>query len=133
VGLWDVHAWTVPWFTRAIPGGEAVYAGFERMQAWEQRVAALGEGRRIGCTAEEAIAVARAATPAQHGACDADDAQGLRAGMEVEVMPDDTRRGGVRGIVATATRNSISILRSDPRCGDVAVHFPRLGYRVTRL
>jgi len=110
-----------------------VYAGFERLQAWEHRVTALGEGRRIDCTAEEAIAVARAATPAQHRACDADDAQGLRAGMEVEVMPDDTRRGAVRGTVVTATRTTVAVLRSDPRCGDVAVHFPRLGYRVTRL
>jgi glutathione S-transferase len=132
-GLWDVHAWTVPWFTRGIPGGEAVYAGFERMQAWEQRVTALGEGRRIDCAAEEAFAVARAATPAKHGACDADDVQGLRAGMQVEVMPDDTQRGAVRGSVVTATRNAVSILRSDPRCGEVVVHFPRLGYRVTPL
>jgi glutathione S-transferase len=133
VSLWDVHAWTVPWFTRGIPGNEAVYAGFARMQAWEQRVAALGEGRRIDCTADEAIAVARGASPTGPGPCDVDDAQGLRAGMEVEVMPDDTRRGAVRGAVLRATPNTISVLRSDPRCGDVAVHFPRLGYRVTRL
>jgi len=132
-GLWDIHAWTVPWFTRGIPGGEAVYADFERMAAWHQRVAALGEGRRIDCTADEAIAVARAAAPAKQGVCDTGDVQGLRAGMEVEVMPDDTQRGGVRGAVVSATRNEISVLRTDPRCGEVVVHFPRLGYRVTRL
>jgi hypothetical protein len=25
------------------------------------------------------------------------------------------------------------VLRNDPRCGEVIVHFPRLGYRVTPL
>jgi glutathione S-transferase len=132
-GLWDVHAWTVPWFTRGVPGGPEAYAGFTRMAQWEQRVAALGEGRRIECSAEEAIAVARAATPAAPGTCDADDVQGLRAGERVEVAPDDTQRGGVQGAIVSVSARGISVLRSDPRCGDVVVHFPRLGYRVTRL
>jgi len=123
----------LPWFTRGIPGNEAVYAGLARMQAWEQRVTALGEGRRIDCTAEKRSRSPERRHPRNSEPAMLTNAQGLRAGMEVEVMPDDTRRGGVRGIVATATRNTISILRSDARCGDVAVHFPRLGYRVTRL
>jgi glutathione S-transferase len=132
-GLWDVHAWTVPWFTRAVPGGADAYAGFERMAAWEQRVTALGEGRRIECRAQEAIEIARASTPATDGLCDASDVQGLRAGMRVEVSPDDTRRGGVEGTIVSATARGVSVLRNDPQCGDVVVHFPRLGYRVTRL
>jgi glutathione S-transferase len=132
-GLWDVHAWTVPWFTRGVPGGPEAYKGFARMAQWEQRVAALGEGRRIDCSAEEAIIVARAATPAALGTCDADDVQGLRAGERVEVAPDDTQRGGVQGTIVSVSARGISVLRSDPRCGDVVVHFPRLGYRVTRL
>ena len=132
-GLWDVHAWTVPWFTRGIPGGEAVYAGFAQMTGWEQRVAALGEGKRVDCSAADALAVARAAVPDTCGVCEVDDVQGLRAGMAVEVMPDDTRRGAVRGTVVSATRSEISVLRTDPRCDEVVVHFPRLGYRVTPL
>ncbi len=132
-GLWDIHAWTVPWFTRGVPGGDAVYAGFTHQAAWEQRVNALGEGQRLECSASEAIEIARAATPKTRGVCDPDDVQGLFAGMEVEVAPDDTQRGGVRGTVVTATCNEIAVLRTDARCGDVVVHFPRLGYRVTRL
>lgn len=132
-GLWDIHAWTVPWFTRGVPGGDAVYAGFTNLAAWEQRVNALGEGHRLECSAAAAIEIARAATPKTRGVCDPDDVQGLRAGQEVEVAPDDTQRGGVRGTVVTATCNEIAVLRTDARCGDVVVHFPRLGYRVTRL
>lgn len=129
-GLWDIHAWTVPWFTRAVPGGPAAYAGFVRMAAWEQRVAALGEGERVDCSAADAIAIAHAATPGPSLGCDADDAQALAIGAAVEVTPDDTRRGGVRGTVHGVTARGISVLRTDPRCGEVVVHFPRLGYCV---
>ncbi|MGL6224952.1 MAG: glutathione S-transferase family protein [Steroidobacteraceae bacterium] len=132
-GLWDIHAWTVPWVTRAVPGGSEAYAGFTLMAEWEQRVAALSEGRRIECSAQEAIDVAKAATPTKHGVCDTQDVQGLRAGMRVEVCPDDTQRGGTQGEIVSVTARGISVLRHDARCGEVVVHFPRLGYRVTRL
>jgi len=131
-GLLDIHAWTVPWFTRAVPGVNDLFAGFERMAAWEQRVAALGEGQRKDCTAEEAFAVARAAQP-MSGEVDPKDAQGLQAGMTVEVAPDDTQRGAVRGEVYSACTNEIAVRRRHPKCGEVIVHFPRLGYRVTRV
>lgn len=131
-GLLDIHAWTVPWFTRAVPGVNDLFAAFERMAAWEQRVAALGEGRRTDCTAAEAFAVARAAQP-MSGEVDPEDAQGLQAGMTVEVAPDDTQRGAVRGAVYSACANEIAVRRQHPQCGEVVVHFPRLGYRVTRL
>jgi hypothetical protein len=51
-------------------------------------------------------------------------------GTEVEVLPDDTQRGAVRGRVVAAGSNEIAVERSHPRCGTVVVHFPRLGYRV---
>ena len=64
------------------------------------------------------------------GEVSAVDAQGLTAGMLVEVLPDDTLRGAVRGRVVATGANEIAIERSHPRCGTVVVHFPRLGYRV---
>jgi glutathione S-transferase len=65
-GLLDAHAWTVPWFTRALPGINDLYAPYVRMQAWEARVAALGEGTRLACTADEAFEVARTSTRRGH-------------------------------------------------------------------
>jgi glutathione S-transferase len=132
-GLIDVHAWTVPWFTRAsVPGVNELFAAFGRMRAWEERVAALGEGRRSESSAEAAFAVARAARPAP-GTVAADDAQQLQAGMHVEVAPDDTRRGVVQGRLVSLDWNEVGVSRTHPHCGEVVVHFPRLGYRVTRL
>ena len=131
-GLLDVHAWTVPWFTRALPGIAELYAACPRLAEWEARVAALGEGTRVECTAEEAFAVARAATP-EACAVVPTDAQPLRAHQRVEVCPDDTCRGAVQGELVSLDWNEVGVLREDPRCGEVIVHFPRLGYRVTAL
>jgi glutathione S-transferase len=128
--LVDIHAWTVPWFARAsMPVVNELLADLSRLNDWEQRVADLGEGTRTPGTAEEAFAAARAATP-EGGRVEAGDAQGLSVGTEVEVLPDDTQRGAVRGRVVAAGSNEIAVERSHPRCGTVVVHFPRLGYRV---
>jgi len=129
-GLVDIHAWTVPWFARAsMPVVNELLADLPRLTDWERRVADLGEGTRMQGTAEEAFGAARAATP-EAGRVEAGDAQGLSAGMEIEVLPDDTRRGAVRGRIVAAGPNEIAVERSHSRCGTVVVHFPRLGYRV---
>jgi glutathione S-transferase len=62
-----------------------------------------------------------------------DTAQDLHFGMQVEVTPDDTRRGAVRGKLVALDWNEVGVSRSHAQCGDVVVHFPRLGYRVTPL
>jgi glutathione S-transferase len=133
-GMLDIHAWTVPWFARPwMPVVNDLLAAFPRMAAWEARVAALGEGDRQPITIEDAFAAARAATPLA-GAIEPGDAQGLQAGEMVDVGPEEEmRRGDVRGAVVGASADEIAVRRSDPRCGEVVVHFPRLGYRVRRI
>jgi len=133
-GLLDIHAWTVPWFARPwMPVVNDLLAAFPRLSAWEARVAALGEGERQPIACAEAFAAARAAKPLA-GSIEAGDAQGLKAGEMVDVGPEEEmRRGDVRGAVFSASSNEIAVRRSDPRCGEVVVHFPRLGYRVRRI
>jgi hypothetical protein len=133
-GIFDIHAWTVPWFARPwMPVVNELLAAFPKMAEWEARVAGLGEGQRTATTAEEAFAVARASKPSP-GTVDPADAQGLRNGDEVEVGPEEEmRRGDVRGIVVATGVNEIAIRRSHARCGEVVVHFPRLGYRVRKV
>jgi glutathione S-transferase len=133
-GMLDIHGWTVPWFARPwMPVVNELFAAFPALAAWEARVAALGEGERQKITCEEAFAVARDSRPLA-GAVEPGDAQGLRAGELVEIGPEEEmRRGDVRGAVVSASPNEIAVRRTDPRCGEVVVHFPRLGYRVRRV
>ena len=131
-GLADIQAFSVPWFARPyMPVVNELWAAFPRMQAWEQRVAELGEGTRTPISAEEAFAEARAARRDTAVQVDPGDAQQLKAGMQVEVQPDDSLRGAVRGAVVIASVNEIAVRRQHELCGEVVVHFPRLGYRVT--
>jgi glutathione S-transferase len=107
--------------------------GFDSIAPWEARIAAIGEGQRSRITAEAALAVACAAEPDPDLVVDPRDPLKLESGTEVEVAPDDTRRGAVRGRLAALDWRECAIRRSHERCGDVVVHFPRLGYRVTRV
>lgn len=132
--LADIHAITVPWFTRAaMPVVNELLADFTHVAPWEARVAELGEGTRTPTDAAYAFEIARSS--ARDFAVDIEprDAQGLRAGMRVTVLPDDSQRGAVEGEVVIARANEIAIRRVHPACGEVLVHFPRLGYRVSPL
>jgi glutathione S-transferase len=130
--LADIHAFSVPWFARAaLPEVNALFADFTHLPAWERRVAGLGEGTRTVITAAEALRVARESEPAAEPHADDNDGQGLRVGMAVTVEPVDSRRGEVRGEVVIAAANEIAVRHRNDTVGEVVVHFPRIGYRVT--
>lgn len=130
--LADIHAFSVPWVSRAsMPEVNELFAGFTRLPAWEERVAAIGEGRRNPVSAAAAHATAREAEPATVKTVDPGDAQRLRAGQSVTVEPDDARRGAVSGNLVVANALEVAVRHHNDTVGEVVVHFPRLGYRVS--
>ena len=92
----------------------------------------FGNGMPTDTTAAEALDIAQAATP-DAATVDARDPSGLEAGQTISVTPDDTGKVPVTGVLVGLAPDRISIQRSDPRVGDVVVHFPRAGYIVARL
>ena len=73
-------------------------------------------------------------SPQTPQAGDPRDPQGIEPGISVSVVPDgDGGDPPVTGTVQSVSRDSIAILRSDDRIGQVCVHFPRVGYRVAKL
>lgn len=131
-GLPDALAYYLVWFIRGRwDGGPGLLSQFPALEAWERRVAAIGHGSPSEMTAGEALDIARAATTEIPEGADADDPQGLTPGMAVSVVPDvDGGDPVVTGTVRRVDRETISILRDDPRVGEVCVHFPRVGFRV---
>lgn len=132
-GLPDLLAWHLVWFIRGRwSEGPGFLEQFPALMAWETRVDALGHGTSEDMSPEDAITLARdtaIATPESH---DPLDPQGLVPGMTVSVGPDvDGGEQDVAGTLRAADRNSVSLVRDDPRAGTVCVHFPRAGYRVT--
>ena len=120
--------------TVAILIAEKLLQNFAHLPAWEARVAELGEGDRQPIDVAEAHGVARESQPDLGKEIDADDAQGLEAGMPVTVAPDDfSLRGAVEGTLLRVSVLELAIHRSTDDFGDLVIQFPRLGYRVEPL
>ncbi len=120
------------WFLRVAPSSAALIGDFTNVRAWFDRVDALGAGAMEPMEPAEALAIARDATPRADGVVAAGEPNGLAAGDRVTVTPDDYGFDPVGGAVLSAAPDEIAIARRDERVGDVIVHFPRVGFRVTR-
>lgn len=133
-GLFDAMCYYLVWFVRARwQEGPALIAQFPRIEAWELRVKSIGHGLPKPMTAAEAIELARDSSPRTPEGEDPNDPQKLRVGQQVSVVADaDSGETPVHGTVRRVDAYSIAILRDDPRVGTVCVHFPRVGYRVSR-
>jgi glutathione S-transferase len=119
------------WFLRMAPQAPAAVDEWPRVAAWLARVEAMGHGERAEMTPAEALAIARDAAPASGGGVDPREPNGLRAGQRVAVTPDDYGFDPVEGELVASSAHEIAVRRSDPALGDVVVHFPRVGFRVT--
>lgn len=133
-GLTDALGYYLVWFIRGrYAKGPEFLQPFVRLCAWERRVKALGHGNSIAMGSGEALNVAREAQSKTPEYMDPNDPLVLTLDDGVEVTPEGV--GGapsVSGRVHVLAPNEIVILRTDARVGEVAVHFPRVGYRVHR-
>jgi glutathione S-transferase len=100
-----------------------------RVPAWMQRVQAIGHGKSTELSSSDAIAIARAASPA---AFEGEPVvpEGLRLGQPVVVLADEYGSGAVAGTLAASGLHEIAVRRETPRVGEVVVHFPREDYSV---
>ena len=124
----DFAAYHVVWFFR----GRHIdcrheLAAYPRLLAWRDRMARIGHGTRTDITADEALAVARHASPATPRPSSPQEGD-LMLGVRARVRPNDNARDWVEGQVTYIDADEIALLRQDPEVGDVTVHFPRLGY-----
>jgi glutathione S-transferase len=130
-GLADVNAYYNLAFVRWIaPEGAAVIDAFDRVTGWEERVRDIGHGQRKDMSREEALDIAREATSIETPNADPGEPNGRKPGDPVTVMADDYGREPVSGELVSSSAQHIAIRRSDPRVGEVVVHFPRAGFVV---
>lgn len=127
----DFGAYHPLWFiTTRIGKPVAPLPEFPRVLAWMERVKAIGHGTPSDLDSAEALRVAQGSTPAP--AADSQDPDGRKPGERVAVTPDDTGRDPSVGELVSASSREIIIRRTDARAGTVHVHFPRLGFIVTK-
>ena len=129
----DINAWFVVWMARTFVAPiDISFAALERMASWETRMKSIGHGVRSEIDAEQALDIARTSDPRKPAGVDAADPLALREGERVSVTPDDYGKEPVLGQLVSLQINEVAVLRHDARVGDVVVHFPRIGYRVSR-
>lgn len=133
-GLPDALCYYLLWFIRGrYSEGPEFLSQFPNLCAWEQRIAALGHGNPSALSAAEALEIAKDAEPETPGIVDPDDPLGLQFGDTVQVLPE-----AMDGVTAVAGRlrfldaQTVAIDRDEDRVGRVAIHFPRIGYRIQR-
>ena len=127
-GAADAAAYYNFWFLRSFcPQLEGVFAGESRLERWYDRVRAIGHGHREAMTPDQALAVAREASPAEPGGA---APGGPPVGSRVIVAATDYGCDPVAGIFAGSAVDRHSVLREDPELGRLAVHVPRAGFRL---
>ena len=127
----DLAAYPSVWFLHKYGGAETGrLLPVKPLDGWFKRVSELGHGQPTEIPGATALDIARGATPAAPDLPADGDPTGLKAGTQVTVTPDDTGRDPVEGTLVAADGQEAVIRRSDPRVGDVHVHFPRAGYDI---
>jgi len=131
----DLLGWYVVWFIKGrYAQAEQVLAEFPSILAWAARMEAIGHGNFEDMTPAESLDIAFNSTPTTKELSDAADPQELKPGMKVSITTlGDTGETGIEGKVKALHRDTVAIARHHELCGDVVVHFPRVGYRVTPL
>lgn len=114
---------------------EPAIATTPKLGAWFERVQSLGATRSTEMSHDEAMAIAKQAEPEDlPGDIDAIPALAMAEGFKLEqhisVIADDYGTEEVTGKLGSITEDRITVLREDSELGNIAVHFPRTGYRV---
>lgn len=121
------------WFLKGTPVTAPLVDGYPAVAAWLNRVLGFGHGAFSELSAEEAIAIAREATPAALPDQAFVEPNGLRAGQRVAVAATDYGVDPVEGELLFAGLDELILRREDERAGTVHVHFPRQGFSIRAL
>ena len=129
----DAQIYHVVWFLRGrCVQGPALLSEFPELERWEKNVQGLGHGTSSSMSPLDAIKRASEVEPIKPMGIDTNDPQGLTQGMMVEVSPDvDGGEQPVVGTVVASSSKVITIFRQDEEAGNLHVHFPRAGYKVS--
>jgi glutathione S-transferase len=117
---------------RAFPQTAEDLRAFPAVRAWAARVEAFGYGEMQEISSADAVEIARAARPAAAGGVADGEPNGLRTGERVSVVHESWGLDPTAGELVALSVHEIALRRTDPRAGEVVVHFPREHYLLTR-
>ncbi|MEK1835700.1 MAG: glutathione S-transferase family protein [Pseudomonas sp.] len=118
------------WFLKATHVTSPLVDAYPAVLAWFGRVMGFGHGAFSEMTSEEALEVARNATPAALPDEQFDESNGFEVGQQVVIAATDYGVDPVAGELLFAGSEELILRREDERAGVVHVHFPRFGFRI---
>ena len=120
------------WFLKATPVTSPLVDAYPAVSAWFGRVMGFGHGASSEMTSQEALEVARTATPAALPDEQFDEPNGFEAGQQVVIAATDYGVDPVGGELLFAGAEELIVRREDERGGVVHVHVPRFGFRIEK-
>src|SRR5690606_11952446 len=114
------------WFLRGTPVTAPLVDTYPAVATWLARVLDFGHGSFSEMSAEEAITIARDASPAALPGAALADPNGFVVGQQVAVSAIDYGVDAVAGELVFSGSEELILRREDPRAGTVHVHFPRM-------
>ena len=131
--LADASIYMNVWYVRSnLPDqADELLSAFPRLSEWETRVRALGHGMRRDISGQDALTIAIKAKPMSHDLHQI-EADCHKRGDRVSVAADEPVKTSIEGEIVALSLNHIAIRRQDSEVGEVVVHFPRLGYIVSK-
>lgn len=121
------------WYVRNAQAVAGILDAAPKLQAWADRMAALGHHEFETISSEQALAIARESKPAATAELPFVDTHGVAPGDLVAIQPTDYGLDPVEGELVLAGDNEFAVRRSDERAGTVIVHFPRLGFQLKKI
>ena len=120
----DFAAYHGLWFIRDLSGSSMV-SRYPKVDAWMDRMGALGHGQVTDISIDQAIAEALDAQPRDLPEADGQDPL---LGKSVSVAPVDYGRDQVTGLLVASSEERWILQREHASCGRVHVHFPKNGF-----
>jgi hypothetical protein len=121
------------WFIRRGGPLAKILDGHQRLVEWADGMKAIGHGESEALASDDAIAIARAGAPALTPSENTIDTHGISLGERVRIAATDYGMDPVEGELVLSAVNEIALRRTDSRAGDVVVHFPRVGFGMSRV
>jgi len=106
---------------------------YPALAKWMQAMAAFSQGDGIPLSGDDAVDIANTSEIATESKMTMVSGEKFAIGDSVEVMPIDYGFQPTKGALLVASMEELVVRRQDDRAGEVAVHFPRLGFQINKL
>jgi len=130
----DFSAYHPMWFTlERTPSVAGILDATPLLKDWMARMKVIGHGQYEKMKSDQAVEVAKNATPTDVSQLVFVDDHGIALGSEVTITADNFGFEPTLGILVAATKTRLVLRREDVRAGTVHVHFPRNGFILKKV